>query len=105
MTTADGTAGECDQKPGLQFTGRRTLPEKNKNKKGILLKKLKNKDIRGFLWEIRMSNPNCGFSLYNRTLHSWRDLFIWFFARSGFSRQCTQAAAQKRESQREITGY
>lgn len=43
MTTADGTAGECDQKPGLQFTGRRTLPEKNKNKKGILLKKLKKK--------------------------------------------------------------
>lgn len=95
--TADiGKAGKCDQKPGLQFTGKMILPVKE-----ILFKKPKNKDIWGLLWEIRMSNLNCGFSLYNRTLHSWRDLFIWFFALSDSSRQCTQAAVQKTEIVRE----
>lgn len=33
LTTAGGIAGECDQRPVLQFTGRRTLPEKIKIKK------------------------------------------------------------------------
>lgn len=96
VTVDNGKAGKCDQKPGLQFSGKMILPEKE-----ILLKKPKNKDIWGLLWEIRMSNLNCGFSLYNRTLYSWRDLFIWFFALSDSSRQCTQAAVQKMEIVRE----
>lgn len=96
VTADNGKAGKCDQKPGLQFTGKMILPEKE-----ILFKKPKNKDVWGLLWEIRMSNLNCGFSLYNRTLYSCRDLFIWFFALSDSSRQCTQAAVQKIEIVRE----
>lgn len=96
LTVANGKAGECDQKPGLQFTGKMILPEKE-----ILFKEPKNKDIWGLLWEIRMSHRNCWFSLYNRILYSWRDLFIWFFALSGSSLQCTQAAVQKIETVQE----
>lgn len=66
-------------------------------KRKFFLKSRGTKDIGGILWEIRMSNMTVGFLLYNRTLYSWRDLFIWFFALSDSSRQCTQAAAQKTE--------
>lgn len=40
LTVANGKAGERDQKPGLQFTGKMILPEKE-----ILFNEPKNKDI------------------------------------------------------------
>lgn len=40
VTADNGKAGKCDQKPGLQLTGKTILVEKE-----ILFKKPKNKDI------------------------------------------------------------
>lgn len=98
--SCNGRVGKCDQKPGLEFTGKMILPEKE-----ILFKKAKEQRHLRHPLGNKDEQSDCGFSLYNRTLYSWRDLFIWFFALSDSSRQCTQNAAQKRESQGEITGY